>query len=125
MNWILENPMTALHMAWDFALKDMCMVGAAVLVVWIFAAILFPKRKKAVRRLFIAVFMLAVMSVGFLKVYRHMTSGSVRNYDAHPNHEQYSAKFNDVQKTQIAAAKKYGITPIHRKSFCEKHCVRV
>lgn len=115
MNWILENPMTALHRAWDFALKDMCMVGAAVLVVWIFAAILFPKRKKVVRRPFIAVFIIAVLSVGFLNVYRHMATGNVRNYDAHPYHEQYSAHFNDVQKRQIAAARKYGISPVKNR----------
>ncbi len=114
VNWILENLKDALYLACDYGLKEMFVVAAAVVLVVIVAVKLFPKNKKKIRRIGIVltfltvVMMLAVLAFGALRIYQREMMG----YDPNPKHNKYSAIFNDVQKTQIAAAKKYGISPV-------------
>ena len=116
MNWILENPMEALSLAWDFALKHMCMVAAVTVLAVIVAVKLFPKYKKAIRRTGVLLTLLAVFAVGAIRVYQRTMMGS----DQNPKHDKYSVMFNDVQKTQIAAAKKYGISLIKDRTAAQE-----
>ena len=56
----------------------------------------------------VVVILLSASAFGFLKFWNYFCT----DYVNEPYHEKYSAYFNDMQQTQIAAARKYGITPI-------------
>ena len=59
----------------------------------------------------ISLTILSVLAFGLLKFWNYVYSDS----DDESNHEKYSAYFNDMQQTQIAAARKYGIAPISNR----------
>ena len=42
------------------------------------------------------------------RVYRYLNT----DLNSGPDHEYYASRFNDIQKTQIVAARKYGIMPL-------------
>ena len=56
----------------------------------------------------VVVILLSASAFGFFKFWNYFCT----DYVNEPYHEKYSEYFNDMQQTQIAAARKYGITPI-------------
>ena len=116
VNWILSNLKDALFLACDYGLKEMCVTTAVVVLVVVVAVKLFPKYKKEIRRIGVMLTLLAVFAVGAIRIYQRTMMGS----DQNPKHDKYSVMFNDVQKTQIAAAKKYGISPIKDRAAAQE-----
>ena len=56
----------------------------------------------------VVVILSSASAFGFLKFWNHFCT----DYVNEQYHEKYSEYFNDMQQTQIAAARKYGIAPI-------------
>ena len=56
----------------------------------------------------VVIILLSASAFGFFKFWNYFCT----DYVNEPYHEKYSEYFNDMQQTQIAAARKYGITPI-------------
>ena len=56
----------------------------------------------------VVVILLSASAFGFFKFWNYFCT----DYVNEPYHEKYSEYFNDMQQTQIVAARKYGITPI-------------
>lgn len=56
----------------------------------------------------VVVILLSASDFGFLKFWNYFCT----DYVNEPYHEKYSEYFNDMQQTQITAARKYGIKPI-------------
>lgn len=68
--------------------------------------------KRLIKKIFVwtcvVVTLLSASLFGLLKFWNYFCT----DYVNEPYHEKYSAYFNDMQQTQITAARKYGIKPI-------------
>ena len=65
----------------------------------------------------ISITALSVLVFGLLKFVNYGYSDTVNE----PCHEKYSEYFNDMQQTQITAARKYGIKPIKDRKIGRAH----
>lgn len=61
----------------------------------------------------------SIIAVGTARVYQF----AFPDFPTEPGHENYSAYFNDMQKQQIGAAQKYGISPIKDRAAA-KHAIK-
>lgn len=112
MHWIISNPIDAFQLAWSIALKY-CTIFCLVTVV---LAILFSRllkwRKKRVVCSTIAVMFIGCVAICCCRIYGYLNP----ILDTSAEHANYSSHFNDVQRVQIVAARKYGIEPLKDRS---------
>ena len=116
MNWIINNPWEAFMLLWSIILKFVCIISLVVLL----CAVILKRRCNLTTRQVVlgslAVIILLSMIVAGIKIYGYFNP----NLDTTEGHENYASHFNDVQRTQIAAAKKFGITPLKDRTEAEK-----
>ena len=110
MNWT-----SLLTLAWNIALKPCLILFIIVCILCIIAA-----RFTDIKKWIIATVGIFILGIGCLtvcgpRIYRYLPPRK------NPKTEQtnYSKEFNDVQSTQIKAAKKYGIQPLKDRSAAE------
>lgn len=115
MNWIISNPVDAFQLAWAVALKY-CAVFSLVTAVLM---ILFSRIRRWSRRRTvwsaIAVMFFGCVAICGLRVFGYIYP----RFDISQDHAGYGARFNDVQRTQIVAARRYGIDPLKDRSQAE------
>ena len=108
MSWIVSNPFDVLVLAWNIGIKY-CVITCVII-----AAIAFliskshkTNKGKVIRRSICLMLMLSTAICG-CRAYDYLNP----DISSEQNHDYYAACFNDVQSTQIVAARKYGITPL-------------
>ena len=117
MDWILNNRWDAFMLLWTVILRPILLVNAATLVCFfIIARYRKLKRKKVIWGCFVLI-ALSSLSVAGIKLYGYFNP----QLDTTEGHENYSAHFNDVQKKQIVAAEKYGITPLKDRTEAQRY----
>ena len=108
MNWIISNPYDVLVLAWNIALKY-CVILCGIIAALAFLISRFKKTNKGkIIRKSICLMLLVLGPICGCRVYRYLNT----DLNSGPDHEYYASRFNDIQKTQIVAARKYGIMPL-------------
>jgi hypothetical protein len=108
MHWIINNPVDAFMLLWALVLKPVLLFSIVTLVcayVVIKQGWLSRKQTLYVSLIVITIFSVSVTAV---KVYGYYNP----SLSIEDGHENYASHFNDVQRKQIGAAQKYGITPL-------------
>ena len=108
MNWILNHPVEAFHLAWDIALKYCAVFCFIIIVLAVILSITLKWKKRRIVWAAIAVMFFGCAAICGFRVYGYLHP----ILDISSEHANYSSHFNDLQKTQIAAARKYGIAPL-------------
>lgn len=116
MNWIISNPIDALQLGWDIAIKPCLLIVASICLLWLISAMKCKGKRKLIRRLCLSAMAISIIAVGTARVYQY----AFPDLHTEPGHENYSAYFNDMQKRQIGAAQKYGIAPIKDRAAAEE-----
>ena len=116
MNWIISNPIDALQLGWDIAIKPCLLIVASISLLWLISAMKCKGKRKLIRRLCLSAMAISIIAVGTARVYQY----AFPDLHTEPGHENYSAYFNDMQKRQIGAAQKYGIAPIKDRAAAEE-----
>ena len=119
MNWIISNPIDALQLGWDIAIKPCLLIVVSICLLWLTLARICKGKMKLIRRLCLSAIAISIIAVGVARVYQY----AFPNLHTEPGHENYSAYFNDMQKRQIGAAQKYGISPIKDRTAA-KHAIK-
>ena len=119
MNWIISNPIDALQLGWDIAIKPCLLIVASLCLLWLILARICKGERRLIRRLCLSAMAVSIVSVGAARVYQF----AFPDFPTEPGHENYSAYFNDMQKQQIGAAQKYGISPIKDRTAA-KHAIK-
>lgn len=108
MNWIISNPYDVFVLAWNIALKY-CVILCGIIAALAFLISRFKKTNKGkIIRKSICLMLLVSGAICGSRVYRYLNT----DLNSGPDHEYYASHFNDIQKTQIVAARKYGIMPL-------------
>lgn len=116
MNWIISNPIDALQLGWDIAIRPFCLIAVPICLLWLISAMKCKGKRKLIRRLCLSAMAISIIAVGTARVYQY----AFPDLHTEPVHENYSAYFNDMQKRQIGAAQKYGIAPIKDRASAEE-----
>ena len=119
MNWIISNPIDTLQLGWDIAIKPCLLIVASICLLWLILARICKGKMKLIRRLCLSAMAISIIAVGAARVYQYVFP----DLHTEPGHENYSTYFNDMQKLQIGAAKKYGISPIKDRAAA-KHAIK-
>ena len=119
MNWIISNPIDALQLGWDIGIKPCLLIVASLCLLWLILARICKGKRRLIRRLCLSAMAVSIIAVGAARVYQY----AFPDLHTEPGHENYSAYFNDMQKRQIGAAQKYGISPIKDRSAA-KHAIK-
>ncbi len=119
MNWIISNPIDALQLGWDIAIKPCLLIVASLCLLWLILARICKGERRLIRRLCLSAMAVSIIAVGAARVYQF----AFPDFPTEPGHENYSAYFNDMQKKQIGAAQKYGISPIKDRAAA-KHAIK-
>mgnify|MGYP002516964481 FL=1 len=108
MSWIISNPFDTLVLAWNIGLKY-CVILCAMMAA---IAFLISRSKKThkgkITRRTICLMLIVSTAICGCRAYSYLNP----NLGLEQNHEYYAVRFNDIQGTQIVAARKYGITPL-------------
>lgn len=116
MNWILSHPVEAFHLAWSIALKYCAIFCSITIVLAIILSRMLKWRKRKAVCAAIAVMFFGCVSISGIRLYGYLNPILEVSHD----HANYSSHFNDVQKIQITAARKYGIKPLKDRSQAEE-----
>jgi hypothetical protein len=116
MNWIISNPIDALQLGWDIVIKPCCLSSISICLLWLILARICKGKMKLIRSLCLSAMAISIIAVVAARVYQY----AFPDLHTEPGHENYSAYFNDMQKRQIGAAQKYGITPIKDRAAAEE-----
>lgn len=116
MNWIISNPIDALQLGWDIAIKPCLLIVVSICLLWLIWARICKGKMKLIRRLCLSAMAISIIAVGAARVYQY----AFPDLHTEPGHENYSACFNDMQKRHIGAAQKYGISPIKDRAAAEE-----
>lgn len=119
MNWIISNPTDALQLGWDIAIRPFCLIVVPICLLWLISAMKCKGKRKLIRRLCLSAISISIITVGAAQVYRF----AFPDLHTESGHENYNAYFNDMQKRQIGAAQKYGISPIKDRAAA-KHAIK-
>ena len=119
MNWIISNPIDVLQLGWDIAIKPCLLIVASICLLWLILARICKGKMKLIRRLCLSAMAISIIAVGAVRVYQY----AFPDLHTEPGHENYSSYFNDMQKRQIGAAHKYGISPIKDRGAA-KHAIK-
>lgn len=116
MSWIINNPWEAFMLLWAIILKPVCIITLVVLL----CAVILKRRcnlkaRQVVLWSLAVIILLSAMVTG-IRIYGYFNP----SLDTTEGHENYAVHFNDVQRTQIVAAKKFGITPLKDRAEAEK-----
>lgn len=108
MSWIISNPFDVLVLAWNIGLKY-SVIACVIIAAMAFLILRLKKtyKGKVIRRAISLMLMVSAAICG-CRAYNYLNP----DLGSEQNHEYYAACFNDVQSTQIVAARKYGITPL-------------
>lgn len=116
MNWIISNPIDALQLGWDIVIKPCCLSIMSICLLWLILTRICKRKRKLIRSLCLSAMAISIIAVGAARVYQY----AFPDLHTEPGHENYSTYFNDMQKRQIGAAQKYGITPIKDRAAAEE-----
>ena len=119
MNWIISNHTDALQLGWDIAIRPFCLIVVPICLLWLISAMKCKGKRKLICRLCLSAISISIITVGAARVYQF----AFPDLHTESGHENYSAYFNDMQKRQIGAAQKYGISPIKDRSAA-KHAIK-
>ena len=119
MNWIISNPIDALQLGWDIGIKPCLLIVASLCLLWLILARICKGKRRLIRRLCLSAMAVSIIAIGAARVYQF----AFPDFPTEPGHENYSAYFNDMQKKQIGAAQKYGISPIKDRAAA-KHAIK-
>jgi hypothetical protein len=112
MHWIISNPIDAFQLAWSIALKYCAVFCLVTIVLAVLLSRKLKWRKKRVVFSTIAVMFWGSVAICGVRIYGYLNP----ILDTSGDHANYSSHFNDVQRTQIVAARKYGIEPLKDRS---------
>ena len=115
MNWIINHPVDAFQLAWSIALKHCAIFCLVTVVLAVLLTGILKWRKKRVVLSAIALMFFGCVAICGFRIYGYLNP----ILDTSAEHANYSSHFNDVQKTQIVAARKYGIEPLKDRSQTE------
>ena len=107
MYWILNNPWDAFILLWIVIIKPVLVASTGVLLC--FVAVMKYKKvdtRKTIWGSIILVIITSLLVTG-IRLYGYFHP----SLNTKAGHENYAAHFYDVQKKQIVAAQKFGITP--------------
>ena len=108
MSWIISNPFDTLVLAWNIGLKY-CVILCAMMAAIAFLISRSKKTNKGnITRRTICLMLIVSTAICGCRAYNYLKP----NLGSEQNHEYYAACFNDIQSTQIVAARNYGITPL-------------
>ena len=116
MSWIINNPWDTFMLLWSVILRPVLLVDMAILVCFILIA---KYKKISTQKMIwgsIVIIMISSLLVGGIKTYGYLNP--VLN--TKEGEQKYAAEFNDVQKVQIIAAQKFGISPLKDRKEAEK-----
>ena len=116
MTWIINNPWEAFMLLWSIILKPVCLIIIlVVLCAVVVKRISNLQRKQVLLGSVVAILLLSV-SVFCIKFHGYYNS----SLDAVDDHKNYAARFVDVQRIQIEAAKEFGINPLKDRNKVEE-----
>lgn len=117
MSWIINNPWDAFMLLWSVILRPVLLVDTGVLVCFILIAKYKEMTVKKMLWISLALILTSSLTVAGIRVYGYLNPA----LDIKEGHENYAAHFNDVQRVQIVAAQKFGISPLKDRKAAEKY----
>ena len=112
MSWIISNPVDDFQLAWSVILRPCFLVSMLIVACCVLAAKLLTIKRCVLRRIALCLITISCLVITALRVYQYAFPA----LNTEQGHENYSAHFNDMQKVQIQAARKHGISPLKNRT---------